>query len=104
MAEQELPLVSVVTSTWGRADVLMQLCIPSVIAQSYPNVERIIVSDRPDDELLGKLQSFLDESEAPDNLELHFLEEHSKIAGALGRVRPQPRPGRGPRRPDRLLR
>jgi glycosyltransferase involved in cell wall biosynthesis len=80
MAEQELPLVSVVTSTWRRADVLMQRCSPSVKAQSYPNVEHIIVSDRPDDELLGKLRSFLDESDAPDNLELHFLEEHSKIA------------------------
>jgi glycosyltransferase involved in cell wall biosynthesis len=86
MAEQELPLVSVVTSTWRRADVLMQRCIPSVIAQPYPNVERIIVSDRPDDELLGKLRSFLDESDAPDNLELHFLEEHSKIARTLASI------------------
>jgi glycosyltransferase involved in cell wall biosynthesis len=84
MAEQELPLVSVVTSTRRRADVLMQRCIPSVMAQSYPNVEHIIVSDGPDDELLGKLRSFLDESDAPDNLELHFLEEHSKIARHWG--------------------
>src|SRR2546429_7008989 len=84
MAEQELPLVFVVTSTWRRADVLMQRCIPSVMAQSYPNVEHIIVSDGPDDELLGKLRSFLDESDAPDNLELHFLEEHSKIARHWG--------------------
>ena len=68
MAEQELPLVSVVTSTWRRADVLMQRCIPSVMAQSYPNFEHIIVSDRPDDKLLDKLRSFLDESDAPDKV------------------------------------
>jgi hypothetical protein len=38
------------------------------MAQSYPNVEHIIVSDRPDDELLDKLRSFLDESDAPDKV------------------------------------
>jgi glycosyltransferase involved in cell wall biosynthesis len=70
MAEQDLPLVPIVTSTWRRADMLMQRCIPSVMAQSYPNVEHIIVSDGPDDELLGKLRSFLDESDAPDNLDV----------------------------------
>jgi glycosyltransferase involved in cell wall biosynthesis len=81
VAEQELPLVSVVTSTWRRADVLMQRCIPSVMAQSYPNVEHIIVSDRPDDELLGKLRSFLDESDAPDNLELHSWKSTARLPG-----------------------
>ena len=36
------------------ADVQMQRCILSVMAQSYPNAGHIIVSDGPDDELLGE--------------------------------------------------
>ena len=32
----------------------MQRCILSVMAQSYPNAGHIIVSDGPDDELLGE--------------------------------------------------
>lgn len=43
-----LPLVSVVTPTWQRHDVLLGRCIPSVAAQEYGNVEHIVVSDGPD--------------------------------------------------------
>ena len=32
----------------------MQRCILSVMAQSYPNAEHIIVRDGPEDELLGE--------------------------------------------------
>lgn len=46
-----LPLVSVVTPTWGRHDELLKRCIPSVQAQTYPNVQHIVVSDGPDEEL-----------------------------------------------------
>ena len=42
------PLVSVITPTWQRADLLVNRCIPSVQAQDYPVVEHIIVSDGPD--------------------------------------------------------
>jgi glycosyltransferase involved in cell wall biosynthesis len=45
------PTVSVVTPTWGRHDLLLERCIPSVQAQTYPLVEHIIVSDGPDPEL-----------------------------------------------------
>jgi glycosyltransferase involved in cell wall biosynthesis len=43
-----LPLVSVVTPTWQRHDVLLGRCIPSVAAQEYGNVEHIVISDGPD--------------------------------------------------------
>lgn len=43
-----VPLVSVVTPTWRRHDLLMARCIPSVQAQTYPDVEHVIVSDGPD--------------------------------------------------------
>lgn len=49
------PLVSVVTPTWRRHDYLLDRCLPSVAAQTYPNVEHIIVSDGPDDVLHRRL-------------------------------------------------
>lgn len=42
------PLVSVITPTWHRADLLVKRCIPSVQAQTHANIEHIIVSDGPD--------------------------------------------------------
>lgn len=49
------PLVSVVTPTWQRHDLLLSRCIPSVQAQDYANVEHVIVSDGPDPELAAKI-------------------------------------------------
>lgn len=48
------PLVTVVSPTWHRHDLLLDRCIPSVAAQDYPAIEHIVVSDGPDPELLGK--------------------------------------------------
>lgn len=39
--------VSVVTPTWGRHDLLLERCIPSVAAQTV-EVEHVVVSDGPD--------------------------------------------------------
>lgn len=50
------PLVSVITPTIpSRHELLLNRCIPSVQAQAYRNVEHIIVSDGPDEELMRKL-------------------------------------------------
>jgi glycosyltransferase involved in cell wall biosynthesis len=49
------PLVSVVTPTWERHDALISRAVPSVQAQTYPNVEHIVVSDGPDPALREKL-------------------------------------------------
>jgi glycosyltransferase involved in cell wall biosynthesis len=46
-----LPLVSVITPTWQRAELLLERCVPSVQAQTYPDIEHVIVSDGPDQEL-----------------------------------------------------
>ena len=43
-----VPLISVITPTWQRHDLLLDRCIPSVAAQDYPNVEHVVVSDGPD--------------------------------------------------------
>jgi glycosyltransferase involved in cell wall biosynthesis len=50
-----VPLVSVITPTWQRHDLLISRCIPSVQAQDYPAVEHVIVSDGPDPALRAKL-------------------------------------------------
>lgn len=43
------PKVSVITPTWQRARLLLDRCIPSVLAQSYDGeIEHVIVSDGPD--------------------------------------------------------
>lgn len=43
--------VSVITPTWNRHGLLIGRCIPSVVAQTYPDVEHIVCSDGPDPEL-----------------------------------------------------
>lgn len=41
-------LISVITPTWRRQQLLVERCIPSVYGQTYPRVEHVIVSDGPD--------------------------------------------------------
>lgn len=48
------PRVSVITPTWQRHDSLLNRCIPSVQAQTYRDVEHVVVSDGPDPELASK--------------------------------------------------
>lgn len=67
------PLVSVITPTWKRHDLLLNRCIPSVACQTYPNMEHIVVSDGPDDLLretpnLGWIRYF----ELPEHIPGHI--------------------------------
>jgi glycosyltransferase involved in cell wall biosynthesis len=50
-----MPLVSVITPTWQRYELLMGRCMPSVAAQDYSNVQHVIVSDGPDPDLAGRI-------------------------------------------------
>jgi len=70
-----VPLVSVVTPTWHRHDLLLNRCIPSVAAQGYPNVEHVIVSDGPDDELRAKFMA----CQTPGFRRLILLDEHPAV-------------------------
>lgn len=56
------PLISVITPTWQRHDMLLEACVPSVQAQTWPNVEHIIVSDGPDE----YLREFFHDSTPPN--------------------------------------
>lgn len=52
-------LVSVITSTHNRHGALVRCC-ESVIAQTYQDIEHIVVSDGPDEELRAVLPSMAD--------------------------------------------
>lgn len=51
------PLVSVVTATWNRADLLMRT-IDSVLAQTYAPIEYIVVDDGSTDETTAVMQRY----------------------------------------------
>jgi len=50
------PLVSVVTATYQRPELLTERCIPSVRAQTYQPLEHLIVIDGPDPALAWTLE------------------------------------------------
>jgi glycosyltransferase involved in cell wall biosynthesis len=72
MADQ--PLVSVVTPTWQRYEFLLGRCMPSAAAQTYGNVEHIIVSDGPDPELAERIARVT--AWRGDSLRFEQLPEH----------------------------
>lgn len=62
----KMPVISVVTPTLNRPDLLFGRCMPSVQAQTRPSVEHVIVNDGPyaggpglDSALLGRAPVFL---------------------------------------------
>jgi glycosyltransferase involved in cell wall biosynthesis len=48
-------VISVVTPTWGRHQLLLERCMPSVLNQTWPEVEHVIVSDGPDRPMAAKV-------------------------------------------------
>lgn len=73
------PLVSVITPTWQRHDFLLDRCVPSVAAQTYPYVEHVVVSDGPDPDLSAKLPCTV----IYDALPVHDVERHWGIPARL---------------------
>jgi glycosyltransferase involved in cell wall biosynthesis len=55
------PLVSVCVATYNRARLLTERCIPSILGQSYPHLELIVVGDGCTDETQREI-SLLDDS------------------------------------------
>lgn len=74
------PLISVITPTWARHQVLLERCIPSVHAQDYPHVEHVVVSDGPDPELAAKM-------DLPGVVYAELPEKSPKRWGVLARLR-----------------
>jgi glycosyltransferase involved in cell wall biosynthesis len=52
-----VPLISVVTATWGRPKTVVEHAIPAVASQTYLNVEHLIVTDGADRDLSWVLAS-----------------------------------------------
>ena len=81
------PKISVITPTWQRHDLLFSRCIPSVQAQTYPDVEHVIVSDGPDPKLLFKVASLYPALHIPAlqyaQLPEHDPDEHWGAAARL---------------------
>jgi len=72
------PLVSVITATWQRHDLLLNRCIPSIAAQDYPGIiEHIVVSDGPDPQLAARLPSII---ELPAHTPSRFG-HHARVKG-----------------------
>lgn len=68
------PLVSVITPTWNRHDLLFERCIPSVATQTYDNMEHIVVSDGPDPYI----------SETPNLGWIRYFELPEHVPGHIG--------------------
>jgi glycosyltransferase involved in cell wall biosynthesis len=61
----ERPLVSIITPTWQRPD-LMRGCIENVRAQSYRPLEHVIISDGPERETARVALAALDCADVAD--------------------------------------
>ncbi len=57
---EETPLVSVVIPTWNRCRILVERTLPSVLSQTYKNIEIIIVGDCCTDETEALVKSIND--------------------------------------------
>ncbi len=53
---QDLPLVSVIIPTHNRADLLTQVCLPSVLRQTHKNLEIIVVAHGCEDTTMWELR------------------------------------------------
>jgi len=59
-ADAKEPLVSITTATYNRARLLVEQTLPSALAQTYPNIEIIIVGDHCTDETADLLARIKD--------------------------------------------
>lgn len=58
--KNKLPLVSIITPTYNRADLLARRAIPSALRQTYENIEIIVVGDHCTDCTENRLKNFDD--------------------------------------------
>lgn len=54
------PLVSIVTATYNRAELLIDRCVRSALAQTYRNIELIVVGDGCDDDTAKRMAEVTD--------------------------------------------
>lgn len=54
------PLISVCVATYNRPQLLLERCVPSILAQTYPNLELIIVGDGAAEPTVNAIKSIRD--------------------------------------------
>jgi len=59
------PLVSVLIPTFQNSDVLVERTLPSVLSQTYQNIEIVIVGDACSDEHVQRIGSWMDDRNDP---------------------------------------
>lgn len=69
------PLVSVIVITHGQAPLLTERCVPSVLNQTYPNLELIVVGDGCTDDTEARMAEVRDPR-------LRFVNIHSPVQPA----------------------
>lgn len=63
------PLVSVCVGTYNRGELVTRRCLPSILAQTYRNLEVIVVGDACTDDTFDRLRDFRDRRLKYVNLE-----------------------------------
>jgi glycosyltransferase involved in cell wall biosynthesis len=58
--KSDRPLVSIIIATYNRADILIDRTIPSLLSQTYNNIEVVIVGDSCIDDTAVRLKNFPD--------------------------------------------
>ena len=80
--KKEKPLISIVMPTYNRCKILSEICLPTVLNQTYKNFELIIVSDGSTDNTEEEIKKFNDKrikfykiirkKRYPSNLDNHW--------------------------------
>jgi len=88
--EEEWPLVSVTVATRDRAALLAERCLPSLLGQSYPALEVIVVGDHADEDTAEAVGAVGDERVIYRNLtqRLDFTDDrhrHWLVASTMAR-------------------
>lgn len=62
------PLVSIIIPTYNRTELLMQRSLPSVMGQTYPNIEIMVVGDGTEEETVEAMEKIDDPKVSFTNL------------------------------------
>lgn len=73
---EDRPLVSIVIPTYNRSELLTTRCLPSVLAQTYPNVEIIVIGDGCTDDTAERVAALND-----PRIVFRNLPERKRFAG-----------------------
>lgn len=80
----DTPLVSVIITTYRR-DEYLRRALRSVFAQTYPNIEMIVVDDNADAEWNKKIESITEQERLNTDRPLKYIKTESNLGAAAAR-------------------